>query len=350
MGVIYLNELKISKKEFRIIVVGVIVFCYVFFNFLFDVVSPFIYALLVSICLIPLVNFFEKKFKLKRKIAICLTMIIAFLVMYLTFFILYKVAKNYLIGYILSFIEYIDVGSDFIENFIESIYNELTFIPTELKDVLFSGVDMIFSALPSLITSMFDDSIITSIPSSLFNFIIMILATIFIIIDKEELMNTLKSNLSKKTTDVINILKVDVFGAIKGYFKSQIKLMGVVFVILLIGLFILKTPYFFFFAILISVVDALPVFGSGFFLWPMSLIAFISGDLVLGISYLVIYAVTQLIKQIVQPKLIGDEIGLSPLFTLFGLFVGFQLIGVVGLIIGPLVCTILKCIHSRIDK
>ena len=86
----------------------------------------------------------------------------------------------------------------------------------------------------------------------------------------------------------------------------------------------------------------MPFFGSGFILWPGAIIHLLTGNTFLAIGYMVLYASIQVMRQILQPKILGTQIGLHPLLTLFSMYFGFQCIGVIGLIIGPIIAVILK--------
>ena len=93
--------------------------------------------------------------------------------------------------------------------------------------------------------------------------------------------------------------------------------MAVIYVLLCIGLAILKVPYFLIWGFFIAFLDMLPIFGTGAVLWPWMIIEVLSGDIKTAVGLLIIYIVTLLTHQLIQPKLIGDSIGLNPFATLF---------------------------------
>ncbi len=119
-----------------------------------------------------------------------------------------------------------------------------------------------------------------------------------------------------------------------GYFKAQMKIMIVVAAIIFIGLLILRVDYLLLLTLVIAVLDFLPVFGSGTILLPWALFEILTGDYHLAVGLLLLYGITQLVRQLIQPKLVGDSIGLNPFLTLFFLFVGFRIRGVLGMILG----------------
>ena len=109
--------------------------------------------------------------------------------------------------------------------------------------------------------------------------------------------------------------------------------MGVVFLILMVGFALLKINYFALIAFLIAFLDFLPFFGTGTAMIPWALYKFLVGDYKTAILLFVIYAVTQLVRQILQPKLVADSMGMNPLVTLLLLYVGYRVSSVLGLLL-----------------
>lgn len=121
--------------------------------------------------------------------------------------------------------------------------------------------------------------------------------------------------------------------AVGGYFKAQFKIMGVVFLILLVGFAVLGVRYFVLIAFLISFLDFLPFFGTGTAMIPWGIYKFLMGDYKMAILLIAIYAVTQLVRQLLQPKLVADSVGMNPLVTLLLLYIGYRIGGVLGMIL-----------------
>lgn len=131
---------------------------------------------------------------------------------------------------------------------------------------------------------------------------------------------------------------------LKGYLKAQLMLMGITFIILTTGLMILKVPYFILIAIAISIVDVLPILGSGVILVPWSIISFILGNSYLGKGLAVIYIILIITRQILEPKIMGKEIGVRPLYTFLATILGSLILGPIGLILGPLIAVLVTSI------
>ena len=118
-----------------------------------------------------------------------------------------------------------------------------------------------------------------------------------------------------------------------GYFKAQLKIELWIFLLLFIGFLLLRIPYALLVAFLIAVLDFLPFFGTGAVMLPWAIIKILSADYEMAIWLLVIWGVGQLVRQIIQPKIVGDSMGIAPLPTLILLFIGYKCAGVVGMIV-----------------
>lgn len=131
-------------------------------------------------------------------------------------------------------------------------------------------------------------------------------------------------------------------GALGGWLKAQCKLMALCFLIVGVGLMLLRVSHAPIWAFLIALVDAIPVLGTGTVLIPWSLISLLQGQSVKAIGLLGIYVVALLSRSILEPRLVGKQLGLDPLLTLVALYIGFQLWGIGGMLVSPMVCVILS--------
>lgn len=136
--------------------------------------------------------------------------------------------------------------------------------------------------------------------------------------------------------------------AVGGWLLAQLKLMGVTFTILTLGFVLLRIAYAPLWALAVSFVDALPVLGTGTVLMPWALICFLRGDGARAVGLLGIYAVITLTRSMLEPKLVGRQLGLDPLATLMALYAGYKVWGVGGMLIAPLLAvTIAQALPGR---
>lgn len=134
--------------------------------------------------------------------------------------------------------------------------------------------------------------------------------------------------------------------ALVGWLKAQLKLSGMSFSILLAGFLILGVPYAPVWALLIAIVDAVPLLGTGTALVPWALVCFLQGNPMRAVGLLGIFSVTALTRSTLEPRLVGRQLGLDPLITLAALYAGFKLWGIGGMLLAPVLSVAVKELAS----
>jgi len=179
-------------------------------------------------------------------------------------------------------------------------------------------------------------------PTYFVAFIIFMVAVYIIAIElprlKPQFLSFFEKGDSKNKVELaLNKLKI----SIVGFLKSQVILSLLTFVITLIGLIIIGTKYAIVMSLVVVFVDLLPVLGTGSVLVPWAIYCFATDVTGMGIGLIILFLFITAFRRVVEPKLIGDSIGLSPLLTLISLYVGFQLMGILGMILGPILAIVL---------
>lgn len=171
-----------------------------------------------------------------------------------------------------------------------------------------------------------------SIPSIFIGLIMMILSAYLFVAERDEVISWVKKiapqPIEERMTMVISNLKY----AIGGYFKAQFQIMLVLSSILFVGFLILNVKYAIVLAIVFAFLDFLPFFGTAITLVPWAIYQLLGNDYKMAIGLLVLYVLTQLVRQLIQPKLVGDEVGLKPLPTLVLLYLGYKVGSIWGMI------------------
>lgn len=181
----------------------------------------------------------------------------------------------------------------------------------------------------------------TGLPSAVIQIVITIVATFFMVSDYERIVRFVMELLPEKGQKLCGKIASKTKEVLVIYIKSYVLLMLLTFTELCIGLFLLKIPYFPLIALGISVFDILPVLGTGGILIPWSVIALMIGNYRIAGGILILYLAVTVIRNILEPRIVGRQIGLHPLATLIGLFVGLKLFGIVGMIGIPVTLSIL---------
>ena len=342
-----------KKLYFILYIILVLIVVYLLFKlgiFLF----PFTLALFFSILTQPFSRFLQKKLKFSQKIATIVS-IILFLVIFLAFISLSALRLSGEI-YKLS-INLNKYSKDFQSlwnHTIDRVYSLLGYFPEGFDEQVKSSINgfirMGTSKLGSFINSLIN--FITSIPTIILYICITILSTFFISLDKKKIMTFLEQQFPETWIKKVYNIKREMFNVLGSYIRAQIILMTICFFELLISFNILSflkfnLPYPLIFSIIICIIDALPILGAGAVLLPWSLISFATGDIKLGLALLGIYFLVLSVRQMLEPKLISQNLGVHPLVTLISMYSGFKFFGVIGFLIGPVVMIILKNVFSR---
>jgi len=178
----------------------------------------------------------------------------------------------------------------------------------------------------------FAGNVAKRVPSAFIGFIVMIVSSYFFVSERESVIHWVKKiapeSIESRMRMVFDTLRV----AVGGYFKAQFQIMAVLSSILFVGFLILDIYYAILLAIAIAFLDFLPFFGTAVTLLPWAAYCVIDGNYKVAIGLVILYVVTQLTRQVIQPKLVGDRVGLKPLPTLFFLYIGYKVGSVLGLI------------------
>lgn len=300
---------------------------------------PFFFAWIISIIIKPLVVFFEKIVPNKR-ISVLLSML---LVLGLIFLILFFVSKA-LVAELRTFVRMFDNTHDGIPVFIWNIIDSL---PGVLKNAAMqfiekSGMDFSQFVYPALKTALPKlGGAAVKLPAAFVFTVVFLMAIYFMSYDEKGLKDELKKILPLSGVETLRKIRKVFSLAFGGYIKAQLIIMVFVFTILLVGFLILGVELSFLLALIISVVDAIPVLGTGMVLNPMAVIYLIQGDYVRAIGFVCLYAVVLLTRNFLEPRVLSGQLGIHPIITLVSMYAGLKLIGVIGMIIGPVTALII---------
>ncbi|RSK28133.1 sporulation integral membrane protein YtvI [Bacillus sp. HMF5848] len=321
---------------------------------------PFIIAIIIALMINPIVNFFELRTRMPRSLAVFTTLIIilAFAAGLLTL----VVAEVYNGTVYLSntLPQHIDKLALYIEELIAGqiipFYNQLTTlfknlnadqqttIITNIENVGQNLADNIGSFLSNVLAII--PAFLKWMPNAATVLVFSFLATFFISKDWDKLRRLSRKVLPVKARTSSKTVFVDLQKALVGFLKAQATLISITAIIILIGLLIFRVEHALTVALLIGIVDVLPYLGTGLVFVPWVIYSAVSGNVLLAIQLAILYIIVMVVRQLLEPKVLSQSIGLDPLATLVSLFVGFKLIGFLGLIAGPVVLVIIKTLHT----
>lgn len=315
---------------------------------------PFVLAFIFSMITQPIAKFINRKTHLSAKVSTIISIVAFFLVLFGLISIvsikfieeIYNLSKN-LRGSSAQFNELWNKSLD--QGFVYIDYLPKEFI-TQIQS--YTGEFINFAARSA--TTFVNQTIrfITSIPTLIVYTSITILSTLLMSIDKNDIVKFLEHQFPISWLNKIYNIKRDILSVFGSYLRAQLILVTICFFELLIALNLflslgLNVKYPLIFSIVISLIDALPILGAGAILIPWSIFSFITGDIKLGFAILILYVIVLAVRQLLEPKLISQKIGVHPLVTLVSMYSGFKLLGIIGFLIGPIVMIILKNVFSK---
>lgn len=196
-------------------------------------------------------------------------------------------------------------------------------------------------------------NILTQIPKIAIYMVITILSLYFICTDKIYILDFAEHHIPRSWVKKVGMHIREITQSLGAYLKAEITLVFVSFLISLAGLYIfmfigLNIKYPLLIALAIAFVDALPILGSGSVMVPWAIISALDGDINLGIAIVVLWIIMCVARQFLEPKVVSNRLGIHPIFTLIAMYTGFKLIGIIGMLVGPIILIIIKSIFGAL--
>lgn len=332
--------------KLAIITLGV----YLGFRFILPLILPFIIAYLLAWIVRPTTELLYRRAKIPRTIGGSISVLLLISIVVLSLFYL----GNILIRQFISFARSLPVYLS---------------ILTAKLDYICSNCDEIFGLSSGSVRALMDDNIrnvvnkvktdiIPGMTARTFGltvkivgligiFLIILISAVLIIKKAPELQKKYKNS---DLYNDLNSVTVKLADAGVAYLRAQLLIMILVAVCCVTGLVVIRNEYALLLGIFIAILDALPIIGSGMILIPWSIIMLINGNIFAAAILITVYLLCQIIREIVEPKLIGNRIGIRPLYTLMSMYVGLKLFGIAGFILGPVGLIIIIAIIKSLNE
>lgn len=300
---------------------------------------PFVVGWILALLANPLVRFLERRVKLVRRHGSMLIIIAALAIVIGLFYGAGLLVYREMGSFLADAPEIYQSVIAEIENALQNGRKLAEYFPQNLQPPLLAfsdNLDGLFGKLVSRAaepTVQIAGHVAKSIPNLLVNMVIIILSSYLFLADRESIMRWLKEHLPAFVFRYIEYMKRDAKGVIGGYFLAQFRIMCVVALILAAGFLVLGVRYGVLLAFLTAILDFLPIFGTGTVLFPWAVVKLFAGEYAYATGLILLYILTQVVRQIIQPKIVGESMGLPPLMTLFLLYLGFKLRGLTGMIL-----------------
>ncbi|WP_227766616.1 sporulation integral membrane protein YtvI [Zhaonella formicivorans] len=317
-----------------------------FIIYLLPIVLPFVLALALAALIDPVVDYLEFRLKIGRttSVFITLTCLIGGLLAGIVWLIARLISELIRLSRMLP-----ELSGELTQLVLDLIHKTTAFyfsldIPEQLIQNATTNIEKLANRLTELTGDFLTGTIafFSSIPSGLLVIIFTLMATFFFSRDKEKIRNSIYRFLPERTAKLIDSVGQEVGTAMVGFIRAQVVLMLITFVQTLAGLYLLGVDYSLLIAIFVGLVDALPVLGPGAVFIPWMIWEFINGQVRLALALLVLYAFVTIVRQLLQPKIVGDSVGMHPLEALIAIYGGLKIFGVLGVIIGPILLIVIK--------
>lgn len=217
-------------------------------------------------------------------------------------------------------------------------------IPREIIVSLENSVETLRNMLLSFATNLTQSMIryVTMIPEFLIHFLVYLVALFLISLDWPRLKKAIENHLSERTKQRLTIIMTQLSRAGVGFIKAQFLLSVITFLLALGGLLMLRVDYPLLFSLLIVIVDILPILGTGSVLVPWGIFHLANGHGATGVGLIVLFVVITVIRRTIEPKIFSSNLGISPLAALVSVYLGFRLLGFLGLFIGPAIVIVIE--------
>lgn len=316
---------------------------------------PFLIGFIIAIMVEPIIRFLMRKAKLSRKVSSIITLLVIISIIIALLFLGISTLIQEAIELIQNMNMYIDKIYSIGTNIIQSSKVESIKLPEEVNGLLQNSLKEFLQTVSVWVKNILTVVVnkITSLPIVGLYIMITLLATVFICMDRVYILDQLEHHLPKTWMKKISLHLKDIISSLGSLLKAEVILIAITFIEVLVGLFImnfmgLNVAFPLIAALITGIVDALPILGAGSVLVPWAIFSAVNGDLNLAIALIILYIIVIVVRQVLEPKIVSNQLGVHPIFTLIAMYTGFKFTGFLGLIIGPIVMIILSNIFANL--
>lgn len=314
--------------------------------FLVSLFSPFLLSFFMVWALSPIVKWLHQKLGLPRKYLSLLLLILVFVALGGAVWLLVSAAAREIFSLAGNWEDLVASLQAAVESMGSSLSRAMALFPssaqTTVDALIHQFFDWLETVIPQALTVAVDalTNVAKGLPSFAVATIAFIMACYFFTADYPRLRAGLADRLPRGPRIFLSMVKRAVSAGFGGYVKAELILSAGVFLILLLGFLLGGQPYALLLALALAVLDFIPILGSGTVLVPWAVIDLFTGQLRQAVGLMIIWGLVALFRQMAEPKVLGNQTGLSPILSLVSVYVGMRLAGVLGMIFGPILCLV----------
>ena len=345
-----------------ICIVAAAALIYLFGRYLFDLLLPFIVAALIAAAVSPLAKSISRHSRIPRRIAAAALVFILLLISSISLPLAAKRLITELRELAAGFGEegsalngFIGETAHFVNGVAEKLSSALKSgegggVSSERIDAFLSGLaasaaESISAFLPSMISS-----VASSLPRMLLALAVTVISAFYFALDKDRISEAFTSILPTALRSRLPFIKKEAAQTAGRYLRAYSLILLITFSEVFFGLSIIGVEYAFLLALIISIVDVLPVLGVGTVLVPWSIVSFITGELRTGTGLLILYISVVIVRQFIEPKIIGESLGIHPLLSLISMYIGLRLFGILGVLLAPAAVVAIRSFRAGSGK
>lgn len=317
---------------------------YIAFKYMLGLFMPFILAYALAYFLTPIVNHLTKISRIKRGIVALIVVCVVVTILGLLISFLITTVVNQLMTIINNSEHYETMLNGMLKNTCCMVEKYFGVNRDRVYDYVSTNAELIWDGRQAdTIVKLMDTSAMTIVAAiKVFIFVFTsIVATYYMIVSREEIRQKKSENIFYKEISAVmgNVYKVSV-----SYIRTQLIIMFFTTIICYCGLLLIKNSYALILSLVIGALDALPLFGVAVILIPWGIILLVMGNYFEATVILIVFVICYVFREIVEPRLMGHGIGISPLMTIVSMYVGLELFGIPGVVLGPIAYVVLRTI------
>lgn len=337
---------KIKRIAYTVVAVsGVGLIAFLFFKYVFSLTLPFLIGWCVAFITRRPAGFISGKTKIPEKvIRLVLALFLSLSILTLLGVGVWRLS--------LELVElFRDGGASALGDAISGIVGESGFFGDALGELGNTLGDALYQMIMSVVASLGEvlSRWVGAVPKIILSVLFTVIASIYFSLDLEVINKAARDFLPPGISTALVRFKDGFMNIGVRYIKSYLTIMLITFSVMLVGLMILRSPYALLMAMIIALLDVLPVLGVGTVVIPWSIWSLLNGNHYMAIGLIVLYVVNEIIRRIAEPKIVGKSLGVHPVITLVLLYVGYSLFGFMGLLLVPVFIVIINILRDKKD-
>ena len=347
---------KISKRRNFIISIVfyaiVLVLAFLFLEYALKWIMPFLIGYIVALAFNPLIKLIVSKSKIPRKVCAFGVVVVGYVLFGILLWniggVLFREIKEFCLNipsmYTNEISPFLSSANEGILNFAKRFSPEAAEQIGEILENMLDGVQSSLVDLSASILSGFA-GISKKVPLYLISFIFTILSSLFISMDFDKVKAFLFRQIPEKNQAMILDIKDYLGKTIASYLKAYLILMCITFIEVSVGLSALQVKNALGIGAIIAVADAFPILGTGTIVLPWAVISIFQERYYLALGLVLLYLIVTAVRQFIEPKIVGDQLGIPPIVAIICIYLGFVWFGVKGVILFPVTMNVIVCLH-----